>query len=187
MRMTDSRETSREQKSDDDARYERFVILFTRHEPGLRAFTRSLLPSWDDVDEVMQNTSLVLWRKFSGFDPETDFFRWACVVARFEVLAWRRDKARDRHVFDDDLVELLAIEAEEAREPLAAERRALETCLSRLPKNLRRIVMTAYQPGMKLNEVAAEIGKSATAFYKMLNRARAALLDCIEAEVKRAH
>lgn len=170
-----------------DDRYEQFVTLFARNEPSLRAFVRSLLPTWDDADEVMQNTGLVLWRKFGDFEPEsdapTDFFRWACVVARFEVLAWRRDKARDRHVFDEDLVEMLAGEVEENHEKLRDERRALETCLANLPENMRKIVVAAYEPGVKLNEVARELGKSATAFYKKLNRTRAVLLDCIRDEV----
>ena len=166
-----------------DDQYEQFVKLFTTHEAGLRAFVRSLLYSWDDVDEVMQNTGVVLWRKFSDFDPDTNFMSWACVVARFEVLAWRRDKARDRHVFDEDLVELLAEEASEHHEVLNAERRALDVCLRKLPENLRKVVVAAYEPGVKLNEVASQLGKSATAFYKMLNRTRASLLDCITEQV----
>lgn len=174
-------------KEKPDDRYEKFVTLFARNEPSLRAFVRSLVPTWDDADEVMQNTGLVLWRKFGGFESEsdaaTDFFRWACVVARFEVLAWRRDKARDRHVFDEDLVEMLAADAEERHESLRAERRALETCLTKLPEDLRKVVVAAYEPGVKLNEVARTLGKSATAFYKKLNRTRTILLDCIREEV----
>jgi len=168
--------------ADTEDAYERFVQSFTRHESSLRAFVRSLVGSWDDVDEIMQNTGLVLWRKFAEFDPETDFMRWACVVARFEVLAWRRDKARDRHVFDEDVVELLADEAATNHEMLSAERRALDVCLKKLPDDRRRIVMAAYEPGVKLNEVARQLGQSATAFYKMLNRTRTVLQECIRAE-----
>jgi len=166
-----------------DEKYEQFVKLFTQHEAGLRAFVRSLVFSWDDVDEIMQNTGVVLWRKFSDFDQSTNFMSWACVVARFEVLSWRRDKARDRHVFDEDLVALLAVEAEEMHETLTDERRALDVCLAKLPTNLRQVVVAAYEPGVKLNEVAGELGKSATAFYKILNRTRASLLDCITEQV----
>jgi len=144
---------------------------------------RSLLSSWDDVDEVMQNTGLVLWRKFGEFDPNTDFMRWACVVARFEVLAFRRDKARDRHVFDEDVIELVAEEAASRQETWSAERRALEICLRKLPEHLRRVVMAAYEPGVKLHEVATRLGKTATAFYKLLNRTRASLLDCVQAQL----
>ena len=173
------------QNENSDQAYEQFVSLFTRHEPALRAFVRSLVFTWDDADEVMQNTGLVLWRKFDSFDPETDFMKWACVVARFEVLAWRRDKARDRHVFDADLVNLLAEEAAEEHEVLTQERRALQVCLQKLPEKQRRTIMAAYEPGVRLNQVAAALGKTATAFYKTLNRARGGLLQCIESEVLR--
>lgn len=166
-----------------EQRYEQFVALFTRNEPALRSFVRSLVWSWDDADEVMQNTGLVLWRKFADFEPETDpqmdFFRWACVVARFEVLAWRRDRARDRHVFDEDIVNLLAEEVSREREALERERKALEVCLQKLPEKQRRIVIAAYEPGVRLNQVAEELGKTATAFYKMLNRIRRTLMECI--------
>lgn len=171
------------QNDSTDERYEQFVSLFTRHEPGLRAFVRSLVFSWDDANEVMQNTGLVLWRKFDSFDQETNFMKWACVVARFEVLAWRRDKARDRHVFDEDLVNMLAEESADDHEVLARERRALEICLQKLPEKQRRIVISAYEPGVRLNQVAEALGKSATAFYKTLNRARSGLLKCIEGQV----
>ena len=168
-----------------EEKHENFVILFTQAQPALRSFVRSLVFSWDDVDEVMQNTGLVLWRKFSDFDPETEFIRWACAVARFEVLAWRRDKARNRHVFDEDLIDLLADTAEEERASLSVERSALEICLRKLPAKMGRAVVAAYEPGVKLNEVARDLGKSATAFYKMLNRARASLQECISFEKRK--
>jgi len=163
--------------------YEQFVKLFSKHEPALRRFVRSLVYSWDDVDDVMQNTGLVLWRKFSDFDPETNFMNWASVVARFEVLTWKRDRARDRHVFDDELISMLAEESDAESEKLIAHRRALDSCLEKLPEELRRVVVAAYEPGVKLNEVAEKIGSSATGFYKKLRRTRESLMACIEAEV----
>lgn len=163
--------------------YEQFVTLFTRNEPALRAFTRSLLPSWDDAVEVMQNTSLVLWRKFDTFDQNTEFLKWAFVVARFEVLKYRRAIARDRHVFDEDLVNRLAEEAEEEIDSLEAERRALQSCLAKLPEQQQALVKSAYEPGTKIKDLAQQIGKSATALYKMLKRTRQLLLTCIEQTV----
>jgi len=76
-----------------------FIRLFMSHERQLRFFLYQLLPTRDDVDEVMQNTSLVLWRKFGELDDENNFINWAYVVARYEVLMYRRKKARDRLIF----------------------------------------------------------------------------------------
>ena len=50
------------------AQYDRFVSLFARHEQAVRSFVRSLLPSWQDVDDVMQEIVLVCWRKFDAFE-----------------------------------------------------------------------------------------------------------------------
>jgi RNA polymerase sigma-70 factor (ECF subfamily) len=143
------------------------------------------VPTWDDVDEVMQESSLVLWRKWSDFDPVSSFMQWGCVIARFEVLKHRRRMARDRHVFAADLIELLAEEGTEEIESLHAQRKALEGCLQELPENQRRIVMTSYAPGRTIKEAASDAGKSATALYKTLNRIRTALLECVNSTIKR--
>lgn len=44
--------------------YEQFVRLFAKHERAVRGLVRSMLPSLQDVDDVMQDVGLVCWRKF---------------------------------------------------------------------------------------------------------------------------
>ena len=56
-----------------DAEYRQFVVLFQKNEAALRCLVRSLLPSWNDVDDIMQEVSLVLWDKFADFDPDSNF------------------------------------------------------------------------------------------------------------------
>jgi RNA polymerase sigma-70 factor (ECF subfamily) len=94
---------STSQDSADDVRYETFVARFAKHEPDLRRFIRSLLPTWADTDDVLQQTAIVIWRKFDQYDPDTTFMKWACVIARFEALAYRRKMARDHLVFREDV------------------------------------------------------------------------------------
>jgi RNA polymerase sigma-70 factor (ECF subfamily) len=166
-----------------EEKYERFVVLFTHEEPALRAFVRSLLPSWHDVDEVMQQTSIVIWKKFDQFKPGTSFMRWACVIARFEVLKYRRSKARERLVFREDLCELLAEEAMDSAEALQKERQALYECMQKLSDTDRALVGAAYAHGTSIKEVAESIGHSATAFYKKLHRIRMGLLGCIQRQL----
>jgi RNA polymerase sigma-70 factor (ECF subfamily) len=168
----------------DDA-YEQFIRLFVAEEGRLRAFLRTLVPSLDDLDEVMQETSLVAWRKFAQFEPGTDFLAWVATIGRFEALRRRRDRAADRLVFGERLCELLADEALAETERREAERRALDVCLQKLPARQRQWVSAAYQPGIKFREVAQTSGKSVEAFYKMLQRLRGLLLQCIQGELER--
>lgn len=157
-----------------------FVRLFSENERKIRAFLYNLLPGSDEVDEVMQQVSLVLWKKFDQFDPDTVFLKWAYVVARYEVLMFRRKKARDRHVFGEDLLAMLAEEHEEESKPLEAERKALDFCLKQLEEMDRSLLLSCYARGMKINEMAERLGRTPTSLYKKLNRLRTGLLKCIK-------
>lgn len=163
--------------------YERFVQLFARHEPAIRGFVRSLFPAAQHADEILQETSLVLWRKFADFEDGTDFLAWALTIARFEVLKFRRKLARDRHVFSPDLLTTLAEEAAAEIDHRQEERRALEDCIQRLPRKQRDLIRAAYVPGVTIKEVAERVGRSATSLYKVLNRLRLLLLKCIQARI----
>lgn len=164
---------------------ETFVALFAQNERHLRAFVRSMGLDWTSVDDVVQTVSLVMWRKWEQFDPETDFMKWARVIARFEVLKFRRTMARDRHVFRDDLMDLLADASVELEERVSSDRyrECLEQCLEALPEKSRKLVGAAYEGDRSIKEVAADVGTSATALYKALDRIRKELRGCIEARL----
>jgi RNA polymerase sigma-70 factor (ECF subfamily) len=158
------------------------VQLFARNERHLRAFVRSMGLDWNAVDDVVQTVSLVMWRKWQEFDPSTDFMRWGRVIARFEVLKFRRTMARDRHVFTGDLMDLLADASEEQEFHLSSDqyRSALGECLDQLPEKSRSLISAAYQGDRTIREIAESMGKSATALYKTLDRIRKGLQVCIE-------
>ena len=165
--------------------YEEFVRLFVAHEGRLRAFIRSLLPTWADVDEVMQETSLVAWRKFGRFERGTNFMAWAATIARFEALDHLRRRGREQLVFSDAVADLMAEEAAQEGEILERQRRALDRCLTKLEDPQRELLLLSYQPGARFHEVAAHAGKSVQGYYKTVQRLRARLLSCIESELKR--
>lgn len=169
-----------EAQSPDDDPYRTFMRLFVRHEGSLRCFVRTLLPTWDDVDEVMQNVSIAAWTKFDRFDPQTDFARWAATIARYEVLNYRRTKARDRLVFDEELILRIADECQEEFGQSEKERRALAGCLEKLPDHQRQLLLAVYSAGQKIKPIADNCGVSPNALYKTLSRLRLVLLRCIE-------
>jgi RNA polymerase sigma-70 factor (ECF subfamily) len=158
---------------------QRFVQLFTQHERHLRAHLYQLLPTRDDVDEVMQNTSLVLWKKFDELERETDFLKWAYVVARYEVLAYRRSKARDRLMLDEDLIVTLSEESSASRAAEELQWTALQCCLSELPESDRRLINMAYARGLKIAALADTMNRSLSSLYKDLSRVRQRLVRCV--------
>jgi len=169
----------------DEQHHEQFLRLVVEHEPALGTFVRSLLPSRGDASEVMQEVMVVLWQKFAEFDPMRDFRKWAFGIARYEALAYLRDRARDRHVFDDELVGRLADEAEAAGQRHEAQREALETCLRKLSESQRALVLSAYAKGTRIDELASQRGQTAMSLYKLLHRIRQSLLECVRRTIVR--
>jgi len=165
---------------------EAFVRLLLEHEPRVRSFLRGLLPTWNDVDEVVQEASLIAWRKYSEFEDGTAFGGWFLTIARFEALKHRRRLAKSPLVFADDLWDLLADEAAEDKQQ-QIHRRHLEDCLAKLPAEKREVVLRVHTPGVVMRDLAVQSGKSQQAFYKLIQRLRSGLLDCVSKSIATEH
>ncbi len=163
----------------EDQSAEDFLQLFVRHEPELRAFVRACLPRSGDVDDVMQEVSLVAWKKFSSLTERSQFPRWACLIARFEILKFRRKCARDRLVLDDDIIELLAAEGAEEMPLRKRQLAILEECMSKLPVERRHLVLSAYSRETTIKVLAGQLGRSENSLYQLLARIRHELLYCL--------
>jgi len=160
--------------------HDSFLHLYVECEESLRGFVRSLLPTLEDAREVMQNTAAVLWKKYDQLDDPKNFRRWAFGVARFEVLSYRRDKARDRHIFGEELIIQLTEDSEKIEIDSNREIIALKSCLAKLPPKHSALVREAYDKDLKIKEIAEREGRTPMAVYKVLHRARMALADCVK-------
>lgn len=159
---------------------ELFVRLLMRHDRAIRAFLRPLLPTATDVDEVMQEVSVIAWRKLGELDDPENFRRWACVIARYEVLMYRRKKARDRFVLGEEIEQLIAGEGLEELAMREQQLEALEGCLDKLPAGRRQLVLRIYAAEDPMKTIAKQIGKTPEALYKLVSRLRRELLQCVE-------
>lgn len=158
-----------------------FLRLFLRHAAALQAFARMLLPTWESVDEVLQQASVVMWKKLGQLDSADGFLPWAKVIVRFEALRLRRDHARDRHVFSDEVLDLLAGEATAVAEDLwERERQALRSCLEQLDPHHRELVLAPYSGDGRVARIADEMGRTVNSLYKLLGRLREKLMRCVE-------
>jgi RNA polymerase sigma-70 factor (ECF subfamily) len=163
---------------------ERFVTLTVRYERRVRVFVSTLHPKQSDVDEILQEAWLVAWKKldtfrYSGVQPDEEFVRWLCTIARYEVAKYRRKNA-NRLLLDDDVIEkLTALQFDEA-DYFEARHEALLECIDKLRTRDKELVRRRYQEGASAQDLADWIGRSIDAVYKSLNRIRASLLACVE-------
>src|SRR3954469_23572749 len=106
-------------------RVEEFVRLLGQNQRRIFVFVMSMVPNWDDAEEIIQETNLLLWREFDRFQQGTNFAAWACRVALNQTLAWRKRKQRDRLTFSPDFLEAVAAEASNEAERLEERSRLL--------------------------------------------------------------
>jgi len=161
-------------------RAERFVRLLATCQRRVFLYALGLVYNAADAEEILQETNLVLWRKFDQYQPGTDFASWACRIAYFEVLKFRERQARQQRLFSSEFIESLAVESEESLDELDARRDALSACLDKLRKNDRQLVLRRYQEHATTRAVAEALGRSVQGTRKSLHRIRMTLLACIE-------
>lgn len=162
---------------------EQCAALWTAAQPTIAAFVRTLTPDFQQAEEVLQRVAVMLVRKFDEYDPKRPFAAWAIGFAKNEVLYYRRQQATDKHLFDDDLVEKIAITYERLVEEVDPIREALGNCVEELEGRSRRVIELRYGRGLSSGEIAAKMKLSSGAVRVLLHRVRAALRQCIERRV----
>ena len=159
---------------------EDFIRQLSASHNSLLAFILSLLPDIHAASDVLQEAHVEMWRKAEDFQPGTNFLAWACRIAHFKVLEARAKKRRSRLVFDDELVGMLAVEAEQHEVAASEVSGALEECLTQLSPRQRELVQNRYAPGGSVKKLAEKLGRSTQGLAVTLFRIRQSLLECIE-------
>jgi RNA polymerase sigma-70 factor (ECF subfamily) len=156
-----------------------FVERLTEAQSALYGSIHTLLAGDPEVADVLQETNRVLWRKAEACDPARPFLPWALTVARFEVLAHRKRRSRDRLVFDDALLTQIGEEYERQTARDGALQ-ALERCLQKLPDAQRALVEQRYMHSESVKDIATRQGRAANAVSALLYRIRGLLADCVD-------
>ena len=172
-------EANSQQENDRPDPHETFLQLWVQHEPELRAFVRSCCLKAQEVDDVMQEVSLVALRKFSTLEDHSAFGAWACLIARYELLSARRRFARDRLVLAEDIIQLLTVEGAEELPLRQQQLLALDQCIEKLPRERRELALAAYTKGTTIREIAAQLEKTEGSLYQLLARIRKSLHRCM--------
>jgi len=164
---------------------EELAALWTGAQAAVAAFIRTLVRRRDDSEELLQRTAVALVRKHRQYNRHLSFDAWAIGVAKMEVLAYWRQRASDRHVFDGALVEKIA----ESHRRLAEERlpisELLIQCVGELDGRALEAIRLRYTKQLKTLQIAEAMQLSYGATRMLLTRARNTLRLCVEERLKR--
>jgi RNA polymerase sigma-70 factor (ECF subfamily) len=157
-----------------------FVELLLTSERRIYAYIRSLVPNRSDAEDLLQDTSKVLWEKFDEFTLGSDFAAWAHKVAYYEVQRHRRQQVATHVVFSQELVEQLVDQASLEPERIDRTQEMLGECVSELKEPDRDLLLQRYEPDASVTEIAAELQCPVQTVYSRLKRIRRAVFKCIQ-------
>lgn len=164
----------------------RFVELLGASERSLFGYIFSLTGNWNDSQEVMQRVRIRVWEQFDQYDETRPFEAWARAIAYYLVLAFRKERSRQREYFSEGVLELLKQTYAADHEAISSTRATLINCLERLPQDQREIVVKYYSDGGAA-AVADSIGKTANAVRQAVFRIRKTLLNCVDRNRPTSH
>jgi RNA polymerase sigma-70 factor, ECF subfamily len=159
---------------------EQFAELLRRHQTQLFGYLWALVHDPNDAEDLYQQTSIVLWKKFGDYRPGTSFFNWAIAAARYEIFNFLRTRKRRLQFHTDLYARLNSVFDELKTDLLQARLEALRDCREQLDQQDRQLLEACYGGQLNFRETAARLGRTPKNVYNTLVRIRATLLKCIQ-------
>jgi len=155
------------------------LALITQYQTAIRGYIRGSIGNYHDCDDVLQKTNIILCKKEDQWNPEIPFLKWAFSVAKYEVLAFYRDRAREKVVFNDEVLELVMIDCEDLAPELTERNIALSHCIEKLSDQNKIILSCKYVSRQSIDEIGKKVNRSSNGVRSLLKRVRMQLRDCV--------
>jgi RNA polymerase sigma factor (sigma-70 family) len=172
--------------SENDANEANFREIVRKYEPRLRAYLRTIAQKNLDIDEIVQDTFVIVWRKFEFIvNSEQDsrlHFSWICGIGSRVIQNAERSNAR--HI---NRLQRLGHErsTESPSETLTSEileRLKFEKKIAPLSVEDRMIAVLILWEDANVKEIAAVCNCSDAAAYKKIQRVISKLRQAYEYE-----
>ncbi len=154
--------------------------LFVQHIPALRGFLLSILSDFSLVDDVVQETFLVVTAKADTFQRGTNFRAWAWTIARYKALQALEKMAPVKERFAPDVIEALCSHESSENWLHDSLLKYLNICIGELAPKAREAIQLRYQQAHRPPEIARLMGWTVDAVHVALSRARVVLRNCVE-------
>jgi RNA polymerase sigma-70 factor (ECF subfamily) len=156
----------------------RFLRLHMAHQRSLYGYLLAAVREPATADDLLQQATLVLWKKFGEFREGSPYLPWAFGIARREVAMHFRRLGRGERCVPLEILDQVAPVLEREAGPLDRERGALADCVRGLPEPLRELLRLRYEEGSSLRDLARRLGQTLAGVNMRIVRLRRALLDC---------
>ncbi|MBN1393996.1 MAG: sigma-70 family RNA polymerase sigma factor [Pirellulales bacterium] len=161
---------------------DQFLEAFVAAQSRVYGYIATFLANRADVEDLFQQTSLVLWKKRSQYDSSRAFVPWAIGIAHNEVRNFIRRSDRKGVYLSEAVVERLAETRHATAGRIESRLQRLAECMDELTGEQRKLIEVCYVGRKPIRAIAEERRIEPAAFYKRLDRVRWALIDCMNAD-----
>ncbi|MGC6464353.1 MAG: RNA polymerase sigma factor [Akkermansiaceae bacterium] len=165
-----------------------FETIVSENHASLRFYIRSLgvMSGW--VDDIAQESFILLLKKWSELGQHDELDSWLRTTARNLVRNELRKNSRRPHLINKYLTTLVLEQSQVAPSPetfaiTGENQSALRHCLSSLTERARRIIEERYFKDRNSSEIASDLEMKPSAVRRALLRARESLATCINREL----
>ncbi|WP_395737720.1 sigma-70 family RNA polymerase sigma factor [Prosthecobacter sp.] len=170
--------------SDPPSNTETLVLLLTQHQEPLFRYIFSLVPGEADARDILQETSLALYRKFDQYDPARPFLPWAYRFAYLQVQKHREKSARSPLLFSEDVIDLLSSERSHIEPQLDERLRLLDACLQKLTPQDQELVTSRYAQRQSAEEMMSRFSLTRRTLFRNLELLRQRLHECVTRQLQ---
>jgi RNA polymerase sigma-70 factor, ECF subfamily len=149
-----------------------FAVLLRRHQGALRRYVDRLVRSRHDVEDVLQETAVIAWRRLDTVDDPARIRSWLIRIATREALRAVVDQPSHAELTED-------VRVEDGADGAAAGmdlRRALNEALDGLPQQQARCWVLRELGGYTYAEIAERLGIPESTVRGSLAQARKSIL-----------
>lgn len=167
-----------------------FEILLKEHRHMMLTYASALLGGdRREAEDVVQEASLVAFKRLDSFDVNASFPAWLRGIVRFKVFESRRALARSPIMKDPDVIQGMEDVFQAFDQPYADEEwleriTILQECILKLKDPMQRVVNLFYKSGKSLKEISAKMSINIMTAGQRLSRARKLIQSCAERQVR---
>jgi RNA polymerase sigma-70 factor (ECF subfamily) len=151
----------------------------TSNQNRIYGYILCLVPQTSDADDILQETTLLMWEKFSDYQEGTDFAAWGMAIARYKTMKFIQKNKRDIGCLDDDVLTRISDESEQFMNHIDVRLDALHRCIQKLPEGDALVIKLRYGQEAPVKTIADQLGRAEKTVYKALGRIHNILLRCI--------
>ncbi len=158
--------------------------LLLQHRKLLFAYLLALVRDHARAEDLFQEVSIVVLRRWEDFGAVRDFWALAREIARRRALAALRQGGREPLLLSDAALDAVDRGFDAVAAGAEDRHEALRDCLKALPELWRRILRLRYWSDLSVSEVASRLSRSENTVSVTLNRIRSRLADCVRGKVR---